>query len=189
MNSNRFAHLKDFKVEFVELPSIKKALKKLREIQVLEYKTHLSPEEQIKLSEKSKWESILPSPERPPSSTSPKETKKEKEKQKDKLKRQQRAIEIKQKLRQEAKEREIEELRLAKERELASQKEIYKCFKARNIKELEKEWHFSLMNVYNNDALRAFRQMSIKYHPDKTGHSDALQKHLGQLRDLRLPII
>ena len=107
----------------------------------------------------------------------------------EKLKRQQRAIEIKQKLRQEAKEREIEELRLAKERELASQKEIYKCFRAKNIKELEKEWHFSLINIYNNDALRAFRQMSIKYHPDKTGNSDALQKHLGQLRDLRLPII
>ena len=192
MNSNRFAHLEDFKVEFVELPSIKKALKKLREIQVLEYKTHLTPEEQIKLSEKSKWESILPQPETTHScKSSSKETKKEKEKekQKDKLKRQQRAIEIKQKLRQEAKEREIEELRLAKERELASQKEIYKCFKAKTVKELEKEWNFSLINVYNNDALKAFRQMSIKYHPDKTGSSDVLQKHLGQLRDLRLPII
>ena len=192
MNSNRFAHLEDFKVEFVELPSIKKALKKLREIQVLEYKTHLTPEEQIKLSEKSKWESILPQPETTHScKSSSKETKKEKEKekQKDKLKRQQRAIEIKQKLRQEAKEREIEELRLAKERELASQKEIYKCFKAKTVKELEKEWNFSLINVYNNDALRAFRQLSIKYHPDKTGSSDVLQKHLGQLRDLRLPII
>jgi hypothetical protein len=188
MNSNRFIHLEDFKVEIVEQPSIKKALKKLREIQVLEYKTHLSPEEQIKLSEKSKWESILPSPEIPRLSTST-SSKSSKDKQKDKLKRQQRAIEIKQKLRQEAKEREIEELRLAKERELASQKEIYKCFRAKNIKELEKEWHFSLINIYNNDALRAFRQMSIKYHPDKTGNSDALQKHLGQLRDLRLPII
>lgn len=187
MNSNRFTHLEDFKVEIVEQPSVKKALKKLREIQALEYKTHLSPEEQIKLSEKSKWESILPSPEIPRLSTSHKETKKDKEKEK--LKRQQRAIEIKQKLRQEAKEREIEELRLAKERELALQKEIYKCFRAKNIKELEKEWHFSLINIYNNDALRAFRQMSIKYHPDKTGNSDALQKHLGQLRDLRLPII
>ena len=57
------------------------------------------------------------------------------------------------------------------------------------MKELEKEWNFSLINVYNNDALKAFRQMSIKYHPDKTGSSDVLQKHLGQLRDLRLPII
>ena len=192
MNSNRFTHLEDFKVEFVEQPSVKKALKKLREIQALEYKTHLSPEEQIKLSEKSKWESILPQPETTHScKSSSKETKKEKEKekQKDKLKRQQRAIEIKQKLRQEAKEREIEELRLAKERELASQKEIYKCFKAKTVKELEKEWNFSLINVYNNDALKAFRQMSIKYHPDKTGSSDVLQKHLGQLRDLRLPII
>ena len=153
MNSNRFTHLEDFKVEFVEQPSVKKALKKLREIQALEYKTHLSPEEQIKLSEKSKWESILPQPETTHScKSSSKETKKEKEKekQKDKLKRQQRAIEIKQKLRQEAKEREIEELRLAKERELASQKEIYKCFKAKTVKELEKEWNFSLIKIISS---------------------------------------
>ena len=114
------------------------------------------------------------------SKETPKETKKEK------LKRQQRAIEIKQKLRQEAKEREIEELRLAKERELASRKEIYKYYKSRTVKELEKEWGFSLQHIYNNDVLRAFRQLSIKYHPDKTGSSDALQKHLGQLRDLCL---
>ena len=190
MNLNRFAHLEEVTTKFETTTAnpVKKALKKLREIQILEYKTHLTPEEEIKLSEKSKWESILPQPEtthscKSSSKETPKETKKEK------LKRQQRAIEIKQKLRQEAKEREIEELRLAKEREIASQKEIYKYYKSRTVKELEKEWGFSLQHIYNNDVLRAFRQLSIKYHPDKTGSSDVLQKHLGQLRDLCLPII
>lgn len=159
MFSNRYSHLStDFNIETSNSSGnpIKKALKKLREIQLLEDKPCLSQEEIKKISEKSKWERILPSfiPE-------PTHNNSEIPKSKQKLKR--------------------EKIKLQLEKQ---KKAKYKYFKATTFEELEREWNYSVSNVYNNDVLKTFRFMSIKYHPDKQhNNNDELQKHLGSLRD------
>jgi hypothetical protein len=190
MQSNRFINLQEPEEDIVFTSSnpIKKALKKLREIQALEHKESLSHEEQIKVSEKSKWESYLPGYEPKLTFTNTSSTKKHKpNKTKDDIERRQRAIQHRHELRDEARRNEFRLLEQQKIQEIETQTEHYRQHKSRTTKDLEKEWTFSLTHMYNNDILRTFRFMSIKYHPDKCdGHNDALQKHLGYLRDKSL---
>lgn len=74
-----------------------------------------------------------------------------------------------------------------KEREILEKADAYRRHKSRTMAELEKEWTFSLLHMYENDASKTFRCMSLKYHPDKCDDhvpgDDQLQKYLGQLRD------
>ena len=189
MQSNRFINLDEPEEDIVFTSSnpIKKALKKLREIQALELKGRLSHEEQIKVSEKSMWENMLPKQDDTDKTPKTYTPKRKTSKTKNDIERRKRAIQHRHELRDEARRNEFRLLEQQKIQEIETQSEHYRQHKSRTTKDLEKEWTFSLTHMYNNDILRTFRFMSIKYHPDKCdGHNDALQKHLGYLRDKSL---
>lgn len=227
MNSNRFARLDQVTTKYNTPPSIKKAMKKLREIEVLEGKSNLSPDEQIKLSEKPYWEIIANIKQKAEAKkvnerdTKRKQEKKERhikleqerKKQKDRERQAKEEKEQYIKLEQERKNRERQakeekeyEERKRKQKEkrerINEEKESY-IKKYKELKEilleqkllyisithedLEIEWAVSLRYIYNNNVLKTFRHMSVKYHPDKCKWgNDILQKHLGHLRDVYL---
>lgn len=186
MYSNRFEHLEDYNNDTSNSNNIKKALKKLREIQVLEQRDNLTQQELDKISEKNKWNAMLPSfiydteTEKIHVKTKQKE-KREKEKRL-KIEREQKARDKKEENERLARLQKIEDEKLYMER----LKEKYKNNLAINIKEVEEEWIYTLFNIHNNDISKTFRFLSKKYHPDKNNKSNSqeLQKHLVNLRDM-----
>jgi len=189
---------------------IKKALKKLREIQVLKEKRDLSDCELDKLSKESYWENILN-----PIPTEKKETKRKASTQKDiklakkKYERQVRKTEYerleaiekekrhkekeeRQKQRQEQEKQRQEQEKQRKEQEKQNERKEKQQEKEKGRRkeftdmELEKEWQQYLQkNEENID--KTFRILSLKYHPDKNvrniSWSQEKQKQLGLLRD------
>ena len=195
MYSNRFEHLEDYNNDTSNSNNIKKALKKLREIQVLEQRDNLTQQELDKISEKNKWNAMLPSfisdteTEKIHVKTKQKE-KREKEKRL-KIEREQKARDKKEEDERIARAQKEEEERLARLQKIEDErlymeklKEKYKNNLAINIKEVEEEWIYTLFNIHNNDISKTFRFLSKKYHPDKNSKSQELQKHLVNLRDM-----
>ena len=205
MNSNRFSQLEEVDLELKEdgmntTNLERKALKKLREIEYLEFKPILTPKEWKKVANKSKWANMLSQQHHPteePKKTEKRETpeekkarkvfekelrtleKKEAKIRKDEMRCRQRKKAIAQE-KLDAEKRKCQRI----EQELLEKAEKYRRHKSRTIAELEKEWNFSLRHMYQNNVSKTFRFMSIKYHPDKCEHQDdTLQKYLGLLRD------
>jgi hypothetical protein len=198
-DSNRFSQFKEVNLDEDEKKEVnqdtRKALKKLREIEYLEFKTILTPEEQQKVANKRKWQNILGIPQEEIEENEDEQARKAFEKEllileqkeattkaHDIRSRQKREVIAQKKKNEEKRKREC------KEREMLFRAENYRRYKSRTVAELEKEWKFSLAHMYNNDVSKTFHFMSIKYHPDKCYHQDAhLQKPLGLLRCLPIP--
>jgi len=201
MYSNRFTHLANDNYNDNNDTSntniVKKALKKLREIQALEHKDNLSPQELDKIAGKHMWERMVPSlnstsNENPQVKIKTK-TKEKREKEKRlKMEREQRTREKKEQAeRLERKKKEqaerLERMKKEEEKRIKREelKEKYKKTKANTITELDEEWIFTLCNIYDNDTCKTFRFLSKKYHPDKNinNQNQELQKRLVYLRD------
>jgi len=172
MYSNRFTHLENYEDIISNTNHIKKALKKLREIQKLEHKDNLTQLELEKISGKKKWERMIPNS----NSDEKKQVKSKKKEKREKEKRE--------KMEREQRERELKEEEERRKRE--EWIEQYKKRKANNVKELDAEWKFTVKNICDDDISKTFRLLSKKYHPDKNNNSEnqELQKRLVYLRDL-----
>jgi hypothetical protein len=211
-DSNRFSQLKDVNLDEEKETKrevnqdIRKALKKLREIEYLEFKTILTPEEQQKVANKRKWQNILRIPQEEIEEKELAIAQEKKDKEFDKARKvfEKELLILEQKeankkshgmyrrqqkkaIAQEKKDKEKRQ-RERKEREMLEKAKKYRQYKSRTVAELEKEWKFSLGHMYNNDVSKTFRSMYIKYHPDKCEHhDDQFQKHLELLRGLPIP--
>jgi len=154
----------------------RKASKKLREIELLEKKEHLTEAEIEKVKMKQKWNNIL----------YPKQDIKipdDESKMKQQARRTQKEKET-QRREREAERREKERIRHEKMRE------ANRWERMRNKSEslLEQEFIYELAKNGNN-VNRAFRLLSLKYHPDRNIHKEKIedsietQKLLGNIRD------
>jgi len=145
---------------------VKKALKKLKEIELLKQKSQLNREEQEKVDKEKYWNNIVyPSKYEP----DPKIEKERKRKQN---------------------ERHAEKMKKKEERKRTEpQEEPQPKFyheKEKVITELEREF-FEMFSKTDRNADKTFRKLSTKYHPDKnTGRKEWAehnQKLLGELRE------
>lgn len=167
--------------------NLKKALKKLREIDALKHKlTPLTPEERKKVSKELHWNSFLPGFIRPLDAS--REELKKKQHQRHMEKEAKRAAALR--------KREQERIRqetAAQEKEYARENaERMRLEKENMVNEATRKEYLLRQNIANEyaDAIRefggvdrAFRKLSMKYHPDKNGGDDKRQKILSELRD------
>lgn len=190
---------------------VRKALKKLREIDALKEKTDYTQEELEKLAKETYWKNILDPPDTKAQLDAErkakqnkrhleKESKKEAKRlvEEERLKKQ-RETQMKREAEKREKHKRLHEeyLRRKAEREEAeenSRREYEEKMKA----ELEKtklETRFKqqyidefakAVAIYKSSG-RAFRKLSLKYHPDKNPenreHAENIQKILGEIRD------
>jgi acyl-CoA reductase-like NAD-dependent aldehyde dehydrogenase len=164
--------------------NLKKALKKLREIDALKHKsTPLSAEEREKVSKETYWNSFLPgftNPVDPALKQKQHKRHMEKEakraaalrKQEQERIRRETAAQEKEYVRKNAERMRLEKENLVKE---AARKE----YLVRQT--IENEYAEAIREFGGVD--RAFRKLSMKYHPDKNGGDDSRQKILSELRD------
>jgi hypothetical protein len=190
---------------------VRKALKKLREIDALKEKTEYNPEELEKLAKETYWKNILDPPD-----TKAKEDEERKAKQykrhleKEAKKEAKRLVEEERmkKQREEQQKREAEERTRNKHRydeylkRKAEQEEAeenrrreYEENRKVELERIESENRFKqqyidefskAVAIYKSPA-RAFRKLSLKYHPDKNPENreaaENIQKILGDIRD------
>jgi hypothetical protein len=163
---------------------VKKALKKLREIDALKQKQFHTPEEVEKINTESYWQSFL---EPLTAEQKPKETEERKFKQYMRHLEKESKKEKKQK--KEAAAKKAKEEAEAREREeYAKEYEKTQLLKNPNYlleKQLETEFHDEIADC--DSPCRAFRKLSLKYHPDKhpteKSKYENIQKLLGTIRD------
>ena len=166
---------------------LRKALKKLREIDALKHKlAPLTPEEREKVSKEMHWNSFLPGFVRPLDAS--REELKKKQHQRHMEKEAKRAAV----LRKQEQER-IRQETAAREKESARENaERMRLEKENMVNEVARKEYLHRQNIANEyaDAIRefggvdrAFRKLSMKYHPDKNGGDDKRQKILSELRD------
>ena len=167
--------------------NLKKALKKLREIDALKHKlAPLTPEEREKVSKELHWNSFLPGFVRPLDAS--REELKKKQHQRHMEKEAKRAAA----LRKWEQER-IRQETVAQEKEYARENaERMRLEKENLANEASRKEYLLRQSIANEyaDAIRefggvdrAFRKLSMKYHPDKNGGDDKRQKILSELRD------
>lgn len=189
--SNTFSalHVEEIDAEPRECSTsnLKKALKKLREIDALKHKPEpLTAEEREKVSKEMHWNSFLPGFVRPLDAS--REELKKKQHQRHMEKEAKRAAALRkqeqERIRQEMAAQEKESARKNSER-MRKEKENLVNDAARKEYMLRQ----SIANEYA-DAIRefggvdrAFRKLSMKYHPDKNGGDDQRQKILSELRE------
>jgi len=164
--------------------NLKKALKKLREIDALKHKlAPLTPEEREKVSKEMHWNSFLPG-----FVDASREELKKKQHQRHMEKEAKRAAALR--------KREQERIRqetVAQEKEYARENaERMRLEKENLVSEASRKEYLLRQSIANEyaDAIRefggvdrAFRKLSMKYHPDKNGGDDKRQKILSELRD------
>ena len=199
-HANAFDILEDTEPE---IPSVKKALKKLREIDALKVKglSNLSAQELEKVSQENHWKSILPgfvqeiAREKLVSVgvlPSPKKLKRMAEKAEHKrraeLEKERKEAERRRREEYEREEREAERKRRKRQEDKA--KERLKREEKKRKEELMKSPEYA-MDVEFQEMIKkchgnvdsAFRQLSLKYHPDKNGGKDQMQKILLDLKE------
>jgi len=145
---------------------VKKALKKLKEIELLKQKSQLNEEEQEKVDKEKYWNNIVYPPKYEPDPQIEKERKrKQNERHAEKMKK-----------KEERKKTEPQE-----EPRPKSYRE-----KEKIITELEGEF-LEMFSKTDRNADKTFRKLSTKYHPDKNAHrkewAEHNQKSLGELRE------
>lgn len=197
--TNVFSELEDetISIQPASLNFRRKAEKKLREIEILEDKQcdcSISIEERNKINEKSFWQSVLYDPNDPKyKDIYFKPTKKEKEKLEKKRIQLAKERERKEKEQQKKrmKEQEESERKFRKEQEEWDRKFREKNnldkdkIKHLNLSKLELEYKLLFCkNNKNND--KTFRQLSLKYHPDKNvDKQEWAQKKQQELSDIK----
>ena len=172
-----------------EIPSVKKALKKLREIDALKSKglSNLSSQELEKVSHEKHWKSFLPgfvqeiAREKlvfvnvPPSPKKLKRIAEKEKKEADRKRREEYEREAEKKRRKQQEEREKER---QKQEEKKRHEELMKS------PEYAMEFEFQeMIQKCRGNINSAFRQLSLKYHPDKNGGKDKMQKILLDLKE------
>jgi hypothetical protein len=216
MSANVFYALEE---EISYLPSrsteVRKALKKLREIDALQEKTTYTPEELEKLSKEAYWKSILDPPDTKKQEEDDRKAKQYKRHMEKEAKRASRLAAEEERLKKERDARiKREEERLKKERDARIKREeeqmrrnaerqraeedrrrIHDEQMRRELEEKHRDARFrqtyvdefrSAMAFYKTPD-RAFRKLSLKYHPDKNpenrDQAEKIQKILGEVRD------
>ncbi len=205
---------------------VKKALKKLREIQTLKEKdpSVLNPEELNKVKKEAHWQTFLPDnddnkPQHPNKEERKAAKLKRKEEKRQKLEREQREREQREaeqrRQQNEQRQQEEEQKRRKKEQQERAKEQKKKDMTMnewrsnpdglkRRIKSmvdrlcnsntasnpiLDEEFHVAYVK-YNNNVNKAFRQLSIKYHPDKNPYgSEDEQKYLGIVKEAYLKVL
>jgi len=178
-----------------EIPSVKKALKKLREIDALKSKglSHLSAQELEKVSQERHWKSFLPgfiqeiareklvSVKVPPSPKKLKQMEKKAElRRRAELEKERKETERKRREEYEREEKEAEKKRRKqqKKEEKRRQEELMKS------PEYAMEFEFQeMIKKCGGNVDSAFRKLSLKYHPDKNSGKDQMQKILLDLKE------
>jgi len=201
MSANVFYALEE---EISYLPSrsteVRKALKKLREIDALKEKTTYTPEELEKLSKEAYWKSILDPPDTKKQEEDERKAKQYKRHMEKEAKRASRLAAEEERLKKERDariKREEEQMRRNAERQRAEEdrRRIHDEQMRRELEEKHRDARFrqtyvdefrSAMSVYKTPD-RAFRKLSLKYHPDKNpenrDQAEKIQKILGEVRD------
>jgi hypothetical protein len=162
----------------VEEPSItepkdlkRKAEKKLREIENLKQKSNPTIEEQEKISQEKYWRNILYPNEKSPDTSSEKESS-TKRKKKEAEQKHKKAKQEKHRRRQEQKQKE-EDTRRQYQRYKKSDTPVIDVQPSSE----EQKIHYAILNEYlslskEKTSSRAFRELSILYHPDKNSSTD-----------------
>jgi hypothetical protein len=201
MSANVFYALEE---EISYIPSrsteVRKALKKLREIDALKEKTTYTPEELEKLSKEAYWKSILDPPDTKKQEEDERKAKQYKRHMEKEAKRASRLAAEEERLKKERDariKREEEQMRRNAERQRAEEdrRRIHDEQMRRELEEKHRDARFrqtyvdefrSAMSVYKTPD-RAFRKLSLKYHPDKNpenrDQAEKIQKILGEVRD------
>ena len=201
MSANVFYALEE---EISYLPSrsteVRKALKKLREIDALKEKTTYTPEELEKLSKEAYWKSILDPPDTKKQEEDDRKAKQYKRHMEKEAKRASRLAAEEERLKKERDariKREEEQMHRNAERQRAEEdrRRIHDEQIRRELEENHRDARFrqtyvdefrSAMAVYKTPD-RAFRKLSLKYHPDKNPENreqaEKIQKILVEVRD------
>ena len=186
-----------------EIPSVKKALKKLREIDALKSKglSHLSAQELEKVSQERHWKSFLPgfiqeiareklvSVKVPPSPKKLKQMEKKAElRRRAELEKERKETERKRREEYEREEKEAEKKRRKQQedRERKQQKKEEKRRQEELMKSPEYAMEFEFQEMIKKcggNVDSAFRKLSLKYHPDKNSGKDQMQKILLDLKE------
>ena len=188
---------------------VKKALKKLKEIQALKEKdpSVLNQEELDKVKKEAYWRGFLPNnDDNKPQHPSKEERKaaklKKKEEQRQKLEREQRRQQNEQRQQEEEqkrrkKEQEKKDITMNEwrsnpdgiKRRLKIEVDRLCNSNAALNPNLDEEFHVAYVK-YDNNVNKAFRQLSMKYHPDKNpcGSQDE-QKYLGIVKEAYLKVL
>ena len=187
---------------------VKKANKKLNEIDKLKKKSELTTEEREKISKELYYRNIVD-----PKSIVPEYSEKQKQQiEKKRLKKEKEAIREAEKQEREAEKKEREarkeaekkerearieaekkerEARIEAEKEAkreAEKKALEIIIKLLSQNELKNEW-IKTLSENNNNINKAFRLMSLKYHPDKNTNkiwAEEKQKELNTLKELEI---
>ena len=185
-----------------EIPSVKKALKKLREIDALLSKgrDNLSAQELEKVSQERHWKSFLPGfiqeicqEKQPICSCDPSPKKLKRMAEKAELRRraelEKERKEAERKRREEYEREQIEEERKRRKQQEESERKQQKQENKKRKEEMMKNPVYA-MEIEFQEKIKcglsidsAFRQLSLKYHPDKNGGKDQMQKILLDLKE------
>jgi hypothetical protein len=181
---------------------VRKAHKKLREIDVLKKKEVKTKEELDKIQMEMHWLSILFPNEEKAVDEGVEERKRKQQKrhdEKERIKERKRKAEEIANERRREEERKREELR--QEREAREQREQSKKERQENIigsvsmnpmeRRIEKEF-MQLLSENDNNVNKVFRLLSLKYHPDKhlddKSGAEEIQKILGNVKEMYMEI-
>jgi len=190
-HANAFDILEDTEPE---IPSIKKALKKLREIDALKSKglSHLSAQELEKVSQEKHWKSFLPgfvqeiareklvSAKVPPSPKKLKQMEKKAElRRRAELEKERKDAERKRREEYEREEKEAEKKRRKQQEDRERKQQKRRQEELMKSPEYAMEFEFQeMIKKCGGNVDSAFRKLSLKYHPDKNSGKDQMQKIL-----------
>jgi len=205
MSSRNFAVLEE---EIAYMPSrtaeVRKALKKLREIDALKEKTEYTPEELEKLATETYWKNILDPPNTKSSEEAERKAKQYKRHAEKESKKEAKRLAEEERMRKQNEarlKREAEEMARKKQRqderkqtEEKTRREYEEKMQA-ELEQYHRETQFKqqymnefaiAVSIYKSPD-RAFRKLSLKYHPDKNPenreHAEKIQKILGEIRE------
>ena len=163
--SNIFANLDVDDEETNHRKNERKAIKKLKAINILKKKELLTDDEQLKVDSEDYWHRILdPSYENM-------ETKKENE-----LREQQKVTKNKELERQRDEQRQRQRQR---QKEEQRERQIYTELKTKNEKRINIEFNILLSQGNNNK--KAKKQLQIKYHPDRNFNNKAMADEMSKI--------
>jgi hypothetical protein len=178
---------------------VRKALKKLREIDALKEKTDYTPEELEKLASETYWKNILEPPDTKCVEEAERKSKQYKRHLEKEAKKEAKRLAEEERMRKQNDarlKREAEEMARKKQRhyERKPQREYEDKMQA-ELERVRSETQFKQQYI-NEFAMaisiykcpdRAFRKLSLKYHPDKNPadreHAEKIQKILGEIRE------
>jgi chromosome segregation ATPase len=172
---------------------VRKAHKKLREIDVLKKKEMKTKEELDKIQMEIHWLSILFPNEEKAVDEERKRKQQKRHDEKERIKERKRKAEEIANERRREEERKREELRQEREeREQREQSSVFMSQKKSPIeRRIEKEF-VQLLTENDNNVNKVFRLLSFKYHPDKhlddKSGSEEIQKILGNIKEMYLEI-